>query len=457
MCSWIQEEFQALSLGDKRLDNRFMSMLAQRIETPASSIPKSAMGDRAEMKASYRFLGNDSVDAKDMIAPHLASTLARCSAFEYVVVPHDTTNINQSSSSLDLGHIDNGTTNGVMMHSAMAISPEGVTQGLVYQKIWGRDRAKHGQSNDSGKRPYKERESYKWEEGVEGSIKSLGSQRAIHVFDREADIHELLSMPRPANHQFIVRARHLRTTIEGAKVPEKLRAQPEACRFTLPLARGEDRLPKPVEIAVRFCTVEIKPPGGRKGALLKMGAVLAEEVVADDGSGNPAVQPVCWVLYTDIPLENAAQARWVVLLYTYRWLIERFHFTLKSGCAVEKSQLRTSFEQVQRAITLLCIVAWRIMFITYTARIDPEVPADVYLERDEWEALFSWKYKTFDIPNEPPSIGEAVRWIAMMGGYLGRNNDGPPGMKTFWQGYLMLVEKAKDWRRFKDYLSTYKP
>lgn len=455
MCSWIQEEFQALSLGDKRLDNRFMSMLAQRIETPASSIPKSAMGDRAEMKAAYRFLGNDSVDAKDMIEPHLASTLARCRAFEFVIVPHDTTNINQSSSSLDLGHIDNGTTNGVMMHSAMAVSPDGVTQGLLRQKIWGRDRAKHGQSNDGQKRPYKERESYKWEEGAEACIKSLGSQRAIHVFDREADVYELLSMPRPSNHQFIVRASHPRKTTEGERVLEKLRVQPEACRFTLMLSRGGERLPEPVEIAVRYCDVDINPPTGRKKIALRMGAVLAEEVVPE--GAQPSAKRVSWMLYTDIPLTDADQARWVVLLYTYRWLIERFHFTLKSGCAVEKSQLRTSFEQVQRAITLLCIVAWRIMFITYTARIDPEVPADLYLEKDEWEALYSWKYKTFDIPNEPPSIGEAVRWIAMMGGYLGRNNDGPPGMKTFWQGYLLLVEKAKDWRRFKDYLSTYKP
>ena len=147
----------------------------------------------------------------------------------------------------------------------------------------------------------------------------------------------------------------------------------------------------------------------------------------------------------------------MVSLYSCRWLIERFHFTLKSGCAVEKMQLRTSLEQVQRAITLLCIVAWRVMILTYTARVDAEMPADAFLERDEWEAIFIWKYKTFDIPDTPPSIGEAVRWIAMLGGYLGRNNDGPPGMKTFWQGYLLLVEKAKDWRRFKDHLSTLKP
>jgi hypothetical protein len=97
------------------------------------------------------------------------------------------------------------------------------------------------------------------------------------------------------------------------------------------------------------------------------------------------------------------------------------------------------------------------MHLSYIARIDAEIPADEFLEKDEWEAICCWKHNTFDIAQTPPSIGEAVRWIAQLGGYLGRNNDGPPGMKTLWQGYLLLAEKARDWKKFKEYLSTHKP
>ena len=59
------------------MDARFKSMLQTRCESPASSIPKSAMGNRAQMKAAYRFLANDLVAADDMIQPHLDSTVAR--------------------------------------------------------------------------------------------------------------------------------------------------------------------------------------------------------------------------------------------------------------------------------------------------------------------------------------------------------------------------------------------
>ena len=40
---------------------------------------------------------------------------------------------------------------------------------------------------------------------------------------------------------------------------------------------------------------------------------------------------------------------------------------------------------------------------------------------------------------KPPStLGEAVRLVARMGGYLGRANDPPPGHQLMWQGYSQL-------------------
>jgi hypothetical protein len=37
---------------------------------------------------------------------------------------------------------------------------------------------------------------------------------------------------------------------------------------------------------------------------------------------------------------------------------------------------------------------------------------------------------------KPPTLlGEAVRLVAKIGGYLGRNNDPPPGHQLLWQGY----------------------
>jgi len=35
-------------------------------------------------------------------------------------------------------------------------------------------------------------------------------------------------------------------------------------------------------------------------------------------------------------------------------------------------------------------------------------------------------------------LGEAVRLVAKIGGYLGRKNDPPPGHQLIWQGYAAL-------------------
>jgi hypothetical protein len=38
----------------------------------------------------------------------------------------------------------------------------------------------------------------------------------------------------------------------------------------------------------------------------------------------------------------------------------------------------------------------------------------------------------------PVLLGEAVRLVAKIGGYLGRNNDPPPGHQPIWRGYAAL-------------------
>lgn len=40
--------------------------------------------------------------------------------------------------------------------------------------------------------------------------------------------------------------------------------------------------------------------------------------------------------------------------------------------------------------------------------------------------------------NPPLLLGEAVRMVAKIGGYLGRKNDLPPGHQLIWQGYAAL-------------------
>jgi len=70
----------------------------------------------------------------------------------------------------------------------------------------------------------------------------------------------------------------------------------------------------------------------------------------------------------------------------------------------------------------------------------PNVSCEIALRRQQWEALYILNFKTTKLPKQPPTLQEATRWLAQMGGYLGRKSDGPPGLKTVWLGYESLLQ-----------------
>ena len=58
---------------------------------------------------------------------------------------------------------------------------------------------------------------------------------------------------------------------------------------------------------------------------------------------------------------------------------------------------------------------------------------DVFLEEEEWKALCATVREAAP-PAEPPTLRDAVRMIASLGGFLGRKSDGEPGTTTLWRG-----------------------
>ena len=92
-------------------------------------------------------------------------------------------------------------------------------------------------------------------------------------------------------------------------------------------------------------------------------------------------------LFTTMGVTTTADAERMVTWYSYRWRIECLHFTLKSGGSqVEDLQLE-SRERLERAITLYSIVAWRLLWMTYQVRIDPDQSPTVAFSPDEIDVL----------------------------------------------------------------------
>lgn len=43
-------------------------------------------------------------------------------------------------------------------------------------------------------------------------------------------------------------------------------------------------------------------------------------------------------------------------------------------------------------------------------------------------------------PEQPPTLRQALRWIAQLGGFLARRGDGEPGLQSLWRGWQRLTD-----------------
>lgn len=113
--------------------------------------------DWANTKAAYRFLANDRVSEAEILAGHFAATRERVAACEGpVLVLHDTTEFSYKREDVQAvgrtrigiaGGYSNGrpryyTACGMLMHSSLVVTPEGLPLGIAAIKFWTRKKFK---------------------------------------------------------------------------------------------------------------------------------------------------------------------------------------------------------------------------------------------------------------------------------------------------------------------------
>ena len=72
--------------------------------------------------------------------------------------------------------------------------------------------------------------------------------------------------------------------------------------------------------------------------------------------------------------------------------------------------------RLENCLAIDLVVAWRLYFLTMLGRMDPDAPCTRFFHAPEWQALYSWYHQTTLLPDEPPTLQEATRWIAIKGG-----------------------------------------
>ena len=450
---WAEEEFGNCELPDARLHKRLLSLARDFYARPQANVAQ-ACASRAKTKAAYRFLDHQQTTMDTLLRPHYRASEARVRSESIVLAVQDTTSLNYTAHAATEGMGPIGSTahgpQGLHLHSTLAFSTQGTPLGFLDVQCWSRDAADFGKKAKRHRVPIEEKESFKWLK----SLRAVACVQArcpgttlVSVGDREADLYELFeeAMAHPDGPKLLVRAEHNRQLHDQhQRLWETMQCRPADGIQVLQVPRQASRAARTAHLSVRYAAVSVLAPTGQHGPPIPVWAVLAQEQDAPAG-----VTPLQWMLLTTVPVTGFEQATEKLMWYARRWGIEVLHRTLKSGCRIEQRQLGQA-DRIEACLAIDLVVAWRIYYLNKLGREVPQAPCTVYFEEAEWKALMVFTTTNPVAPAQPPTLRDALRRVATLGGFLGRNSDGEPGTQTLWIGLQRLDDIVIMWRVMTD-------
>src|SRR5262249_43775439 len=284
------------------------------------------------------------------------------------------------------------------------LTTAGVPLGLAAVKFWTRQKFKGTnalkRSVNPTRVPIERKESVRWLENLTQSTRQLSDpSRCVHIGDRESDIFELFCAAHEAGTHFLVRTCVDRLAGRGGTtISKKMERKPirgdhqvggRDDQGQVSIARGD----------LRFGRMTVRPPVGKQGRY----PALSLTVIHAHERGTPVGrEPIRWKLLTDLPVEDLASAVQKLDWYALRWKLETYHKVLKSGCQAEHSRLRTA-ERLTNLLAVLCVVGWRVFWLTMVNRASPEAPAESVLTKAEIELLDRMAGSTTPMSETPTS------------------------------------------------------
>ncbi len=239
---WAKEELSEINLGDARLNKREVTLLDRLGEKPTASIPNACNG-WAETQAAYRFLAQEEVKWKDILAPHFACTHQRMRGRSVVLCIQDSTELDFHGQQMrGLGTLSYDAQRGMYLHPTYAVSPEREPLGVLDAWMWVRDESKAA----SRSLPADAKESCRWVEGYERLAEQaalLSQTRLVYVADREGDIMALMAKASALGTpvDWLIRSAHNRKLVgQQDKLWQGFSEQHVVCeiRFMLPARKG---------------------------------------------------------------------------------------------------------------------------------------------------------------------------------------------------------------------------
>ena len=451
--SWIEREVGGCNFNDVRLARRFGKLLGMLSEGMGESVP-FACQDWASTKAAYRVFSHDEVSEDQIMAGHFQATRARLAqADQRILMLHDTCEFSfqrEPNSKLGLlgrpssgrdkdGRLRHLTVRGILMHSTLALTLNGLPLGLAAIKFWTRKQFKGcnalKRKINPTRVPIAEKESFRWLENLRQSTALANTARdCVHIGDRESDIYELFCLADELGTTFLVRTCVDRLAAEGDRTIAERMLRAEVKGQHSVRSRNKAGEPYTAVLELKYEQLQVLPPLGKR----KDYPALTLTVIHALERGTPRGRDkISWKLITNLPVNSLASAIEKLDWYALRWKIELFHKILKSGCKAEESKLRSS-ERLVNLISIFCIIGWRVFWLTMLQRTEPNSGPAIALTAIEVRLLDELVATKPRAGLTQGTVSDYLMKVARLGGYLARASDPPPGNLVMWRGLSRL-------------------
>ena len=206
-----ETEFVDAKFVDQRLKTRFFKIMDAFAATPDKST-WAAAGSRSSAKAAYRFFSNKDVSRDELLDSVSRATIEKMkhADAEWILAVQDTTSVGFGNRKAikGMGHHCSAEQRGMLVHSCIAVTAQGIPLGLLYQEIHTRDvrRDDSATKDEKHSRPIEEKESCRWIHTMNETHQRVPKDiPVLTVCDREGDFYELFSEAADLGENFFIR------------------------------------------------------------------------------------------------------------------------------------------------------------------------------------------------------------------------------------------------------------
>jgi hypothetical protein len=435
--------FGGLYLGDARRTLCLVNAVDLMYRHPGGTLPDK-LNRPASLRAFYRLMKQPEVTHEVLMRSHCDYTRRRIAALGrgVVLILHDATELDYTTKTTvcdELGQIGQGTRQGYICHNSLAVQADtGAVLGLTSQILHRRADVPPGERLQE-LRERKNRESRLWVQGAEASGPAPAGVTCVDVSDSLSDTFEYMAYAVDQGRSFVLRYREnrrLETPVAGHRyLVAGVQALPAMAQRQIRVLASPGRSARTTTVLVAWTPIRLAVPKEHHGEYpkrpLDLWAVRVWEPNTPVGE-----EPLEWILLTNVPVNQEADAQQRVDWYERRPIVEDYHKGMKTGCRIESIQFH-KVERLEPAIAVVSVIGTTLLQLRDAARA-PDAGKRLATEvvDSEFVEVLANHYRSRLGPT--PTILEFYMHVARLGGHQNRKCDGFPGWLTLWRGWTKL-------------------